>query len=73
MIESEQATVIRGIYYSTSFAMYWDKCDFDFARLIEWDCISIAIIARRVIVNDLSGIEECLDNKGGPNYFPRLI
>ncbi|KAK4151218.1 hypothetical protein C8A00DRAFT_45523 [Chaetomidium leptoderma] len=73
MIESEQAAVIRGIYHSTSFAMYWDKCDFDFARHIEWDCIYLAIMARRVMVNDLSGIEECLDDKGGPGCFPRLI
>lgn len=73
MVESEQKAAIRGSYHSTSFAMYWTKCDFNIGRPIDGNLISLAITARRVMVNNLSDIDECLDDKAGPEYFPRLI
>jgi hypothetical protein len=61
MVESEQKAVIRGIYHSTSFAMYWTKCDLNLGRPIDGNLISLAITARRVMVNDLSDIDEWSD------------
>jgi hypothetical protein len=76
MIKTEQEAVIRGIYHSTSFAMYWDKHDFEFAEPADWHCpVGEAIIARRIMVNDLSDITEDHNDDGGNIwfYFPRLI
>ncbi|KAK4126629.1 hypothetical protein N657DRAFT_314824 [Parathielavia appendiculata] len=65
LIRMGQEAVIRGIYQSISFAMYWGKHDFELAEPAHWHCpIGEASLARRIMVNDLSNITEDHNDHG---------
>lgn len=53
MLHDEQAAVIRGIYNNTTFAKWWSLQKIDYGNY----AIKTAVLARFIMVNDLSHIE----------------
>ncbi|KAL2128570.1 hypothetical protein VTI74DRAFT_9011 [Chaetomium olivicolor] len=70
MVHGEEEAAIRGIYHSTSFAKFWhtdeDGCATDWRP-------DAAVMARFIMVNDLSCIPEGLDDTGRLWEFPTVI
>lgn len=74
-VKDEREAIIRGIYHSTSFAMYFVTDDTELAEPADWQSpIGSAITARRIMVNDLSHITEDLEDDGRRTTdFPQMI
>jgi hypothetical protein len=66
MVEHERLAVLRGIYHNTTFAKWWSLQDND---RMDWD-IKAAILARFIMVNDLSHITKTSPE---PLYVPGMI
>jgi hypothetical protein len=71
MVLNEDDAVIRGIHHSTSFAKYW-QTHHDGMRFDDWRG-DAAVMARFIMVNDISCITEDPDDTGHRLQFPHMI
>lgn len=73
MVPYEDDAVIRGIYHNTGFAKYWETHeDAHDPRFDDWRD-DAAVMARFIMVNEISCITEDPDDTGDQLHFPHMI
>ncbi len=72
MVPEEPEALIHGIYHSTSFAQYCNT--HSLSAHPAWECVSLAMTARFIMINDLSRISEDLEETASHRLdFPLVI